>query len=60
VAPAIGLSAVHWLHVPINAVAVAAVVCCGILLVVRWRRMPRFAQAFPAGRMLRKEVTRVV
>ena len=60
VAPAIGLSAVHWLGVPINAAAVAAVVYCGIMLVVRWRRLPRFAQAFPAGRMLRKEVARVV
>lgn len=59
-APAIGLIAVHWLHVPINAVAAAAVVYCGIMLAVRWRRLPQFAPAFPAGRLLRKEAVRVV
>jgi hypothetical protein len=55
-APAIGLVAVHWLDVPINAVATAAVVYCGIMLVVRWRRLPQFAPAFPAGRLLRTDV----
>jgi hypothetical protein len=53
-APAIGLIAVKWLDVPVNAVAAAAVVYCGIMLVVRWRRLPQFDQAFPAGRLPRK------
>ena len=60
VAPTIGLMAVHWLNVPINAVASAAVVYCGTMLVVRWRRLPQFAQAFPSGRLLRKEAARGV
>jgi hypothetical protein len=59
-APAIGLVAVRWLDVPINAVAASAVVYCSIMLVVRWRRLPQFAPAFPAGRLLRKEATRIV
>ncbi len=59
-APAIGLIAVKWLGVPVNVVAAAAVVYCGIMLVVRWRRLPQFAPAFPAGRLLRKEVAHVV
>jgi hypothetical protein len=59
-APTIGLSAVHWLHVPVNAVAAAAVVYCGIMLAVRWKRLAQFAQAFPAGRLLRKETVRNV
>jgi hypothetical protein len=59
-APAIGLIAVKWLDVPVNVVAAAAVVYCGIMLVVRWRRLPQFAPAFPAGRLLRKEVAHVV
>lgn len=50
-APAIGLIAVKWLGVPVNAVAASAVVYCGFMLVVRWRRLPQFAQAFPAGRL---------
>jgi hypothetical protein len=59
-APGIGLIAVHWLGVPINTVAAAAVVYCGTMLVVRWRRLPQFAPAFPAGRLLRKEVAHIV
>lgn len=59
-APAIGLVAVHWLDVPIDAVAASAVVYCGTMLVMRWRRLPQFAPAFPAGRLLRKEATRIV
>ena len=55
VAPAIGLSAVHWLHTPVEVVALAAVVCCGLVLAVRWKRLAAFSQAFPAGRLLRKE-----
>ena len=59
-APTIGLIAVRWLGMPINAVAAAAVVYCGIMLVVRWHRLAQFAPAFPAGRLLRKEVAHVV
>jgi hypothetical protein len=60
VAPAIGLGAVHWLHTPVDAVALAAVVYCGLVLAVRWRRLAAFAQAFPAGRLIRKEPVRNV
>jgi hypothetical protein len=60
VAPAIGLGAVHWLHTPNEVVALAAVVYCGIMLAVRWRRLPLFAPAFPAGRLGRRETERDV
>ena len=54
VAPAIGLAAVLWLHVPHSAVATLAVVYCLIALTVRWSRMARFASPMPAGRLPRK------
>lgn len=56
VAPAIGLTAVLWLHLPVHAVATAAAVYCVIVLAVRWNRLGHFVQAFPAGRLNRKEV----
>jgi hypothetical protein len=54
----IGLAAVHLLGVALSAVAVAAVVCCVTLLVLRWTKLAQFAPAFPAGRLLRQETAR--